>query len=209
MSYQIASLFHMYIDMGERIAGEQDRFSLIIEDPLRAPKIPPKYKMVFKSFPLVVHMSPLWWGLCLLTFWCPWYPWILCKGPTWPRTKLNSFNFFHIFYFNSKGSYLYLTCKLLLNGGYMWTKMSPVWLLKPPPPHTGPPFSQGCLKKNWQKCSSDYLHILHIVELWCDFKMFAGHWSIYIYNVYEFCWPMYADLGRPGDTFAVAGDRAI
>ena len=26
--------------MGERIAGKQDRFSLIIEDPLRAPKIP-------------------------------------------------------------------------------------------------------------------------------------------------------------------------
>ena len=42
MSYQIASLFHMtlYIDMGERIAGNQDRFSLIIEDPLRAPKYP-------------------------------------------------------------------------------------------------------------------------------------------------------------------------
>ena len=43
ISYQIASLFHMYIDMGERIAGEQDRPSVIIEDPLRAPKIPPKY----------------------------------------------------------------------------------------------------------------------------------------------------------------------
>ena len=39
MSDQIASLFHMYIDMDERIAGKQDRFSLIIEDPLRAPKI--------------------------------------------------------------------------------------------------------------------------------------------------------------------------
>ena len=36
---QIASLFHMYIDMGERIAGKQDRPSLMIEDPLRAPKI--------------------------------------------------------------------------------------------------------------------------------------------------------------------------
>ena len=32
-SYQIASLFHMYIDMGERIAGKQDRPSLIIECP--------------------------------------------------------------------------------------------------------------------------------------------------------------------------------
>ena len=36
----IASLFHMYIDMDERIAGKQDRPSLIIEEPtpLRAPK---------------------------------------------------------------------------------------------------------------------------------------------------------------------------
>ena len=40
MSYQIASLFHMYIDMGERIAGKQDRFSLIIEDPSGPPKYP-------------------------------------------------------------------------------------------------------------------------------------------------------------------------
>ena len=55
--------------MGERIAGKQDRPSLIIEDPLRAPKIAQKYtlftfwpineKLVFKLFPFVVHMSPL------------------------------------------------------------------------------------------------------------------------------------------------------
>ena len=37
MSYQIVSLFDMYMYMGERIAGKQDRASLIIEDPLRAP----------------------------------------------------------------------------------------------------------------------------------------------------------------------------
>ena len=42
MSYQIASLFHMYIDMGERIAGKQDRFSLIIEDPPQGPQNTPK-----------------------------------------------------------------------------------------------------------------------------------------------------------------------
>ena len=70
MSYQIASLFHMYIDMGERIAGKQDRFSLIIEDPPQGPQNTPKIyifftfwpineKMVFKLFPLVVHMYPL------------------------------------------------------------------------------------------------------------------------------------------------------
>ena len=47
MSHQIASLFHMYIDMGERIAGRQDRFGLIIEYPLRAPKIPPKYTFFY------------------------------------------------------------------------------------------------------------------------------------------------------------------
>ena len=38
ISYQIASLFDMYIYMDERIAGKQDRPSLIIEHPLRAPK---------------------------------------------------------------------------------------------------------------------------------------------------------------------------
>ena len=64
ISYQIASLFHMYIYMGERIAGEQDRPSL------KTLSGPPKYffftfwpikeKLVFKLFPLVVHMSPLW-----------------------------------------------------------------------------------------------------------------------------------------------------
>ena len=54
MSYQIASLFHMYIDMGERIvyiAGEQDRPSLIIEDPLSAPKIAPKYTFLLHFGP--------------------------------------------------------------------------------------------------------------------------------------------------------------
>ena len=62
----------MYIYMGERIAGKQDRSNLIIEDPSGPPKYPPKYpqnihfftfwpineKLVFKLFPLVVHMSP-------------------------------------------------------------------------------------------------------------------------------------------------------
>ena len=39
ISYQIAPLFEMYIDMGERIAGKQYRPSLIIEHPFRAPQI--------------------------------------------------------------------------------------------------------------------------------------------------------------------------
>ena len=55
-------------------------------------------KPVFKLFCLVVHMSPLWWGLHLLTFRWPWYPWILCKGPTWPQNL-------YLFFLNSKGFY--------------------------------------------------------------------------------------------------------
>ena len=38
---------------------------------------------------LVVHMSPLWWGLHLPTFWCPRYLWILRMGPPWPRKQWN------------------------------------------------------------------------------------------------------------------------
>ena len=44
----------------------------------------------------------------------------------------------------------------------------------PPPPPPGPHLAKDVKKKISQKCSSDYLHILHIVELWCDFKMFVG-----------------------------------
>ena len=40
LSYQIASLCDMYIDMDERIAGKQDRPSLIIEDPSGPPPPP-------------------------------------------------------------------------------------------------------------------------------------------------------------------------
>ena len=74
-------------------------------------------KLVFKLFPLVVHMSPLWWGLHLLTFWCPWN---LCKGPTWPRKKWNLFYFFIFFILTQKvliRLLLYLTCKFILNRG--------------------------------------------------------------------------------------------
>ena len=42
----------MYIDMGERIAGKEDRFSLIIEDPLRGP---PKYPQNKHFFYILAH----------------------------------------------------------------------------------------------------------------------------------------------------------
>ena len=60
MSYQIASLFHMYIDMGERIAGKQDRFSLIIEDPSGAPKYTFFYILAHKWKNGFQIVSPCW-----------------------------------------------------------------------------------------------------------------------------------------------------
>ena len=43
ISYQIASLFHMYINISKKITKKQNKPSVIIEDPLRDPKIAPKY----------------------------------------------------------------------------------------------------------------------------------------------------------------------
>ena len=59
-SYQIASLFHMYMDMGERIAGKQDRPSLIIEGHLRAPQIATniKKKNILGRAPISSLISP-------------------------------------------------------------------------------------------------------------------------------------------------------
>ena len=60
MSYQIASLFDMYIDMGERIAGNQDRPSLIIDHPLRAPQIAQNIHIFLIFWPIYEN----WEGIC-------------------------------------------------------------------------------------------------------------------------------------------------
>ena len=82
-------------------------------------------------------MSPLWWGLYLLTFSCPWYPWILCRGPTWPRKKWNLFYFFHFFFILTQKVLvrllLYLTCKLLLNRGYNVNQDGPSLIIQAQP----------------------------------------------------------------------------
>ena len=76
-SYQIASLFHMYIDMGERTAARQDRPSLIIEGP------PTYVSTVMKSAPLD-----------------------FMEGPNMTRKKMKfNFCFIFFFFFKSKGSY--------------------------------------------------------------------------------------------------------
>ena len=68
-SYLIASLLDMYIDMGERLAGKQDRPSLIIEGTPRAPQIANKIcTFAFTFWPiyekLVVNCFPLLY-ICL------------------------------------------------------------------------------------------------------------------------------------------------
>ena len=47
--YHLASLFHMYKDMGERIPGEQDTPSLITEGPSQGPSNSQRYAF-FKHF---------------------------------------------------------------------------------------------------------------------------------------------------------------
>ena len=82
---------------------------------------------------------------------------------------------------------------------------SDYWSLPPPP---GPHLAKDVLKK----IDKNVHQITYIFYILLSFGVILRClWGLeaYIYNVYEFCWPMYADLGRPGDTFAVAGDRAI
>ena len=89
--YQIVSF--LTLDMGERIAGKQNRPSLIIEAPPppthtpNSPKIKfftfwPIYENLVVNYVPLLYMSQLWWGLHLLTFW---YPWILWKGAGPPK----------------------------------------------------------------------------------------------------------------------------
>ena len=69
----------------------------------------------------------------------------------------------------------------------------------------GPPQMKTKIWKNIHQITSIFYILLSFgVILRCLWGLEA-----YIYNVYEFCWPMNTDLGWPGDTFAVAGDRAI
>ena len=59
ISYQIVSLFDMYIDMGERIAGKQDRPSQIIEGPPQGPLNSPKYTFLCHGASSVRRSTPV------------------------------------------------------------------------------------------------------------------------------------------------------
>ena len=96
--------------------GWEDSWKARYWTPPQGPPNSPKYTYFF----YILARMKNWFSNCFLLlyiclhydevcicwhFGCPCYPWILCKDPTWPRKKWNLFYFFHIFYFNSKGSY--------------------------------------------------------------------------------------------------------
>ena len=66
--YRIASIFYMYIDIGERIAGKQDGPGLIIYGPPRAPRIAQNANFFHIGGPYMKNwwlFLPLLW-ICLL-----------------------------------------------------------------------------------------------------------------------------------------------
>ena len=114
--FQIASLFHMYIDMGERIDGEQDRPSLIVEcpPPHRTHQIANNIrfftfwtiyekKLVFYCFPFCAYVSSVMRSV-FSDILVPRYPWILYSGLAGPPPPPQYF-VSYFFYFNSKCYY--------------------------------------------------------------------------------------------------------
>ena len=87
--------------------------------------------------------------------------------------------------------------------------MSPVWwglhdTLVPLDSTYGSPGPPKNSKEVNNKFSSDYFHILHVVgRIALEWNLFQNLYGAlpYIQNIYDFCWPMYTDLRRPGDTF--------
>ena len=94
--YWIASIFYMYIDIGERMPGKQDGPSRIIYGPPSPPPPPPPppnspkcafftlgpiYEKLVIIFSLVIHLSALLWGLSALKFS---FTWVWRKAPPPP-----------------------------------------------------------------------------------------------------------------------------
>ena len=101
----------MYIDMGEMIADEQDRPSLIIEDP-QGPKNSPKYKYLY----ILPHIWKTWFSNCFLLLYICFHCDEVCicwhvgapgthEFYVRPQPRKKIFIFCYIFYFNSKCSY--------------------------------------------------------------------------------------------------------
>ena len=145
----------MYIYMGERIAGKQDRSSLIIEDPLRAPKIPPKYTFFYilghkwkTGFQIVspccTYVSTVMRSAFCWHFGAPGTPGFYVRARHDPEKMIFFFIFFILTQKVLIRLLLYLTCKLLLIEGILCEPRWAQWLLNPPPPPPGPPYSQRC-----------------------------------------------------------------
>ena len=163
----------------------------------------------FQLFSLVVHMFPLWWGLHSLTFWCPQYPCYFQHFykkkhfSGWGRgSKIKKSHFLFSSRFIQFSNIIIINMEL--EGGGIFDKnenvfshfyvISNIFRIQQ---NLGVP---GCQK------------LEHIIScflcLLCYFQHFKTS-SLVPCTFLQFCWPMYTDLGRLGDTFVVAGNRAI
>ena len=145
ISYQIASLFDMHIVMGERIAGKQDRHSLLIEHPLRDPQIAQNIHIIFLHFGSYMknwfsNCFPLLY-ICLHCdevcicwhFGAPATPGFYVRAQHDPEKN----DFFFIFFILTQKVLiillLYWTCKLLLKRVDV-NQDGPSLIIEPPPP---------------------------------------------------------------------------
>ena len=95
IAYQIVSLFDMYIDMGERIAGKQDRPSLIMKTPPQGPLNSPQKKKI-KHFGSYMNCC-IWWH-----FGAPGTPGFYVRAQHDPKIIKKFILFLFIFYFKTQ-----------------------------------------------------------------------------------------------------------
>ena len=67
-----------------------------------------------------------------------------------------------------------------------------------------PPIIKKKLLTNFHQITSIFYMLLEDSFGVKFISKFSWGLEAYIKNVYEFCWPMYTDLGRPGDTFNIS-----
>ena len=163
----------------ERIARKQDRPSLLIEHPLRAPQIAQNihiclpfgsWKTVFQIVsPCCTYVSTVMRS-AFADISVPLLPWILCKGPTWPRKKKKkNFILFIFFILTQKVLIillLYLTCKLLLKRVDV-NQDGPSLIIEPPPPP--PPAPQIATDVNvfiWKTYYALLIVVVHLSPVW-------------------------------------------
>ena len=111
-------------------------------------------------------------------------PWILCKGPTWPRKKMK-FIFFHIFYFNSKGSYQIASIfdmQIIIKERVDVNQDGPSLIIEPPP---GPQIAKDV------KC-------FHIWKTYYPLLFLVVHMSTVWWGLHDTLVPLDSTYASPG-----------